>query len=60
MPSSGSASIADAVAGAGPLGGLYTALLDARHDRVLVLACDMPFVTTALFERARAESATGR
>src|SRR3954468_20117245 len=50
--------IGDAVAGAGPLGGLYSALLDAAHDRVLILACDLPFVTAALLERLVAESGT--
>lgn len=42
--------IRDAVAGAGPLGGLCTALESARHPWVLAVACDMPFVTSALFE----------
>ena len=51
--------VPDAVPDRGPLGGLYTALLDASHDRVLVLACDLPFVTTALLERLVAESRTG-
>jgi molybdopterin-guanine dinucleotide biosynthesis protein A len=46
----------DAVAGVGPLGGVYTALLAARHDAVLVLACDLPFVTAAFLERLIAES----
>ena len=46
----------DAVAGVGPLGGVYTALLAARHDTVLVLACDLPFVTAAFLERLAAES----
>jgi molybdenum cofactor guanylyltransferase len=32
--------------GTGPLGGLATALLTATTDRVLVLACDLPCVTT--------------
>jgi molybdopterin-guanine dinucleotide biosynthesis protein A len=50
--------IPDAIADAGPIGGLYTALLDALHDRVLVLACDLPFVTAALLERLVAESGT--
>jgi molybdopterin-guanine dinucleotide biosynthesis protein A len=40
--------IADAIAGCGPLGGIYSALLDARHARVIVLACDLPFVTRDL------------
>jgi molybdopterin-guanine dinucleotide biosynthesis protein A len=51
--------IADVVPDAGPLGGLYTALLDATHDRVLVLACDLPFVTAALLQRLATESGTG-
>jgi molybdopterin-guanine dinucleotide biosynthesis protein A len=50
--------IGDAVADRGPLGGLYSALLDAAHDRVVVLACDLPFVTAALLERLVAESGT--
>jgi molybdenum cofactor guanylyltransferase len=51
--------VPDAIAGAGPLGGLYTALLAARHDRVIVLACDLPFVSAALLERLVAESGPG-
>src|SRR4051812_32491665 len=51
--------VADAIAGAGALGGLYTALLHARHDRVLVLACDLPFVSAALLSRLAAEFGTG-
>jgi molybdopterin-guanine dinucleotide biosynthesis protein A len=51
--------IPDAILGAGPLGGIYSALLDAAHDRVLVVACDLPFVSAALFERLVAESRTG-
>ena len=50
--------VPDLVAGAGPLGGLYTALADARHERVLVLACDLPFVPAAFLERLAAESST--
>lgn len=34
----------------GALGGLYTALVHARTDRVLVLAGDMPFVTGGFVE----------
>ena len=37
--------IRDTVPGCGPLGGLYAALTAARGDAVLVIACDMPFVT---------------
>lgn len=32
----------------GSLGGIYTALVQARNPDVLVLACDMPFVNTEL------------
>ncbi len=39
--------------GRGALGGLYTALSAARHPFVAVVACDMPFVSAALIERAR-------
>ena len=52
--------VPDLIAGAGPLGGLYTALVDARHDRVLVLACDLPFVPAALLERLAMESGTAQ
>jgi molybdopterin-guanine dinucleotide biosynthesis protein A len=52
--------IPDAVPDRGPLGGLYTALLDASHEWVLVLACDLPFVTAALLQRLVTESGTGQ
>jgi molybdopterin-guanine dinucleotide biosynthesis protein A len=35
----------DRIAGAGALGGLYTALVEAPTELVLVVACDMPFLT---------------
>lgn len=37
--------IADDEPGQGPLGGLVTALRHARHDRLLVLGCDLPGLT---------------
>jgi molybdopterin-guanine dinucleotide biosynthesis protein A len=37
----------DLVPGAGTLGGLYTAVASASTPLVLVLACDMPFLTPA-------------
>ena len=40
--------IADRVADRGPLGGLEAAFAAARHDALVVVACDMPFVTAAL------------
>jgi molybdopterin-guanine dinucleotide biosynthesis protein A len=49
--------VADLVPDAGALGGLYTALMEAQTDQVLVLACDMPFLTasflTCIIERGR-------
>jgi molybdopterin-guanine dinucleotide biosynthesis protein A len=48
--------IGDALPEAGPLGGIYSALLDAAHDRVVVVACDLPFVTRAFLERLAGES----
>lgn len=36
--------VVDCVAGAGALGGLYTALVMAPTEQVLVIACDMPFL----------------
>ena len=37
--------IPDRLPDIGALGGLYTALVSARSERTLVMACDMPFVT---------------
>src|SRR5437016_6371717 len=35
----------DLVPGCGPLGGLHAALTGATSDVVLVVACDMPYIT---------------
>lgn len=43
--------IPDDVEGAGPLGGIVTAMGHARHDRLLVLACDVPGVNEALLRQ---------
>ncbi len=40
----------DALPGTGALGGIYTALLQARSPWVLTLACDMPFVSPGLLQ----------
>ena len=42
--------VADAVDGAGALGGIYTALVTASAPQVLVVACDMPFLTAAFLD----------
>jgi molybdopterin-guanine dinucleotide biosynthesis protein A len=38
----------DAIPGAGPLGGIYTALDHLAYDRVLVVGCDMPLLNPGL------------
>lgn len=38
----------DSFPGEGPLGGVITALKAATHDAVVVLSCDMPFITPAV------------
>jgi molybdopterin-guanine dinucleotide biosynthesis protein A len=43
--------VADEIADAGPLGGIYTALVHSPADRTLVVGCDMPFLTASIFER---------
>lgn len=40
--------VSDELPGSGPLGGIYTALRAASRDRLLVVACDMPFLNPAL------------
>jgi len=44
---------ADLKPGRGALGGLYTALASASHPLVAVVACDMPFASSALLTFAR-------
>lgn len=39
--------IGDVIRGMGPMGGIYTALLDAGEE-VLILAADAPFITTSV------------
>jgi molybdopterin-guanine dinucleotide biosynthesis protein A len=38
----------DSFPGEGPLGGVITALKHADHDAVVVLSCDMPFITSSV------------
>ena len=42
----------DVKPGRGALGGLYTALLAAKHPSVAVIACDMPFASAPLLVAA--------
>ena len=42
--------IADIVPGCGPLGGLHAALTSARGDVLFLVACDMPYVSSAFVE----------
>ena len=51
--------VADAVPGLGPLAGLETALRAADGGAVLVVAWDMPFVTTPLLRGMRALGEAG-
>jgi len=45
--------VPDAVAG-GALGGIYTAIVESPCDRVLVVGCDMPFLTPAFLQHLAA------
>lgn len=47
--------IGDEHRGMGPLGGLVTALKHARHELVVVVACDMPGLTETFIERIQLE-----
>ena len=51
--------VPDRIAAVGALGGIYTALLEAPTELVLVIACDMPFLTAPFLQllatRAEAE-----
>jgi molybdopterin-guanine dinucleotide biosynthesis protein A len=42
--------VSDRVPDSGPLGGLDAALAAARDDRVILVACDMPFITAGFLE----------
>lgn len=49
----------DVVPRCGPLGGVITALRTTRSPAVLLLACDMPFITAALLRRLLRVSRNG-
>ena len=40
----------DIIKGKGPLGGIYTGLFHASHERIFMAACDMPFLNRAFIE----------
>ena len=42
--------VVDVYSGKAALGGIYSALLAAQHPYVLVVACDMPLLNTALLQ----------
>jgi molybdopterin-guanine dinucleotide biosynthesis protein A len=48
----------DALPGAGARGGLYSALISARADWIVVVACDMPFVAATALQQLVAEATT--
>ncbi len=55
----------DGFPGEGPLGGVITALKASSHDSVVVLSCDMPFITDAVISSlvrglADAQASVGR
>lgn len=43
--------VTDLKPGTGPLGGIYTAIQEAATPRVLVTACDLPFLTAPFLAR---------
>lgn len=51
--------IPDRIRNAGPLGGLHAALVDAARHGVMVLACDLPFVTPGLLGALAIQFGTG-
>ncbi|TAK10882.1 MAG: molybdenum cofactor guanylyltransferase [Anaerolineae bacterium] len=50
FPDLGVPVVRDVIQGVGALGGLHTALVHARFDKVMLLAVDMPFVHRPLME----------
>ncbi len=51
--------ISDRVAGCGPLGGLHTALSEARGEALLIIAGDMPFVSAPFLAHLLALTSEG-
>jgi molybdopterin-guanine dinucleotide biosynthesis protein A len=51
----GTPAVADDYSGTGPLGGIATALRVARHERTMIVACDMPLLSVTLLQAMAAE-----
>jgi len=51
--------VPDRVPGCGPLGGVYTALSASHAEWNLMVACDMPLVTTELFDALFSDAESG-
>ena len=47
--------ISDRIAGRGPLGGLHTALENAKSEWIFLLACDLPMMTSEFLSRLSEE-----
>jgi molybdenum cofactor guanylyltransferase len=47
--------LADAVSGAGPLGGIATALLNSPTDYMFIVGCDMPLLSSPLLQAMASE-----
>jgi molybdenum cofactor guanylyltransferase len=48
--------VPDLIPGAGPLGGIYTALTASPCERTLIVACDLPYLSLPLLQRLAAPS----
>jgi molybdenum cofactor guanylyltransferase len=46
--------VPDEIPDAGPLGGIYTAIVRSPAERTLVVACDLPFLSSAVLHRMEA------
>jgi molybdopterin-guanine dinucleotide biosynthesis protein A len=46
--------VPDEIANVGPLGGIYTAIVRSPCERTLVVACDMPFLSSGLLRQMAA------
>lgn len=50
----------DTVKEKGPMGGLYTALKRSERENVLLLSCDMPFLSEGVLRRLIAQAVPGK